>query len=97
MTVRKILNTIEHAGWTLVSSHSYTETGSEYIFAQNKELPPSAYVPSLCGLRTAPFHYARVYFPRLSHTRRHSTRASATFDNKALGSGFCSFGYVATA
>eukprot|EP00123_Amoebidium_parasiticum_P015098 comp22784_c0_seq2/m.35674 comp22784_c0_seq2/g.35674 ORF comp22784_c0_seq2/g.35674 comp22784_c0_seq2/m.35674 type:complete len:257 (-) comp22784_c0_seq2:142-912(-) len=35
MSVRKILNTIEACGWMLVSTHSYGDSGSEYIMAQN--------------------------------------------------------------
>lgn len=35
MSVRKVLNTLEACGWILVSTHSYGDSGSEYLMAQN--------------------------------------------------------------
>ncbi|KNC85135.1 hypothetical protein SARC_02659 [Sphaeroforma arctica JP610] len=38
MSVRKILNTIEAYGWVLVSTHTFTDTGSEYVLQNNTQM-----------------------------------------------------------
>eukprot|EP01134_Creolimax_fragrantissima_P007503 CFRG7503T1 len=52
MSVRKILNTIEAYGWVLVSTHSFSDTGAEYVLQNNTNMAPSAVIGGeLQGIR----------------------------------------------